>query len=356
MMGSSGIISVEITITGQVSQVACSGANTLDDFNVGSLIRIIGSTVNAGTYRIATINKGGSTPTFTTVELLTAEGSANRAIVSYVLYNTDAVSDIQQTPQTHGMSYHVFLDFAARADDLGSQSPMTNRIGLLAEQFGVQTTKQRPTFPVPGTAIVTGESKTLSIDLAAATKTFNISGIITEQLLVRKYPIGGRLDENNPLASSGEYPGKDGSEVARVFTAQEVAQLLHSSLDSSIAQPYQNLTKMAVLIPTRVGYDYNYHSGIDENTPTEHLPLIPFTFKSRFQDNLTTFTFDQSPFFTPSHSSSVLSHAVVIQSLQTDFVPGQPWLTFTIQGEFIFDTLGTARDVFGEFTQDGTPT
>ena len=113
-MGSSGIINVTITNSGEVSTVTCAGAETLDDFSVGSLIRIIGSTSNAGTYRIATISKSGSTPSFTTVELLNAEGSASRAIVDYVLYNTDAISDIRQTTQTHGMSYHVFLDFAAR--------------------------------------------------------------------------------------------------------------------------------------------------------------------------------------------------------------------------------------------------
>ena len=350
-MGSSGIISVTITNSGEVSTVTCAGAGTLDDFSVGSLIRIIGSTSNAGTYRIATIDKAPtgseSTPIFTTVELLTAEGSASRAIVDYVLYNTDAISDIRQTTQTHGMSYHVFLDFAAREENDG-QSPLTNRIGLLAESFNVSTTKSRPTFAIPGTAIVTGESKTLSIDLAAATKTFNINGIITDQLLVRKFPeSSSKMQETNPLSASG-YPGKDGEEVARMFTAQEIAQLLHSSLDSSIAQPYQNITKMAVLIPTRVGYDYNYHSGVDANTPIEHLPLIPFSFKSRYQDNLRTVTLDQSPFFTPSHSSSTLSHAVVLQSINTDFVPGQSWMTFSMSGEFIFDTLGTARDVYDD--------
>ena len=269
------------------------------------------------------------------------------AIVDYVLYNTDAISDIRQTTQTHGMSYHVFLDFAAREENDG-QSPLTNRIGLLAESFNVQTTKSRPTFPVPGTAIVTGESKTLSIDLAAASKTFSVSGVITDQLLVRKFPSNvSKMQETNPLSASG-YPGKDGEEVARMFTAQEIAQLLHSSLDSSIAQPYQNITKMAVLIPTRVGYDYNYHSGVDANTPVEHLPLIPFSFKARYQDNLRTITLDQSPFFTPSHSSSTVSHAIVLQSITTDFVPGQPFMTFSMNGEFIFDTLGTARDVFDD--------
>ena len=346
-MGSSGIISVIIQNSGGVSTVTCTGVETLDDFNVGSLIRIIGSTSNAGTYRIATISKSGSTPSFTTVELLNAEGSASRAIVDYVLYNTDAISDIRQTTQTHGMSYHVFLDFAAREENDG-QSPLTNRIGLLAESFNVQTNKSRPTFPVPGTAIVTGESKTLSIDLAAASKTFSVSGVITDQLLVRKFPSNvSKMQETNPLSASG-YPGKDGEEVARMFTAQEIAQLLHSSLDSSIAQPYQNITKMAVLIPTRVGYDYNYHAGVDANTPVEHLPLIPFSFKARYQDNLRTITLDQSPFFTPSHSSSTVSHAIVLQSITTDFVPGQPFMTFSMNGEFIFDTLGTARDVFDD--------
>ena len=48
-MGSSGIINVTITNSGEVSTVSCAGAETIDDFSVGSMIRIIGSTSNAGT-------------------------------------------------------------------------------------------------------------------------------------------------------------------------------------------------------------------------------------------------------------------------------------------------------------------
>tara|TARA_R100001463_G_scaffold71880_3_gene125762 strand:- start:5568 stop:6599 length:1032 start_codon:yes stop_codon:yes gene_type:complete len=335
---------VAISISGSTITRA-SGNFTTDGFIVGDLIRIIASTNNTGTYTVSEVG----TTTMVVTQPLTTEGSFSGAVINYVLFNTESISSSSQAPQTRGMSYHVFLDFGARADDdLGSQSPITNRIGLLAESFNVQTNKSRPTFAIPGTALVTGESKTLSIDLASATKTFNITGIITEQLMVRKYPAGGKLDENNPLAASGEYPGKDGSEVARILTAQEIAQLLHSSLDSSFLQPYQNITNMAVLIPSRVGYDYNYHTGVDENTPVEYLPLIPYSFKARYQDNLRAVTLDNSQYFTPSHSSSIVSHPVVIQSITTDFVPGQPWLTFTINGEFIFDVMGSAKDIFGE--------
>jgi|TARA_E500000305_G_scaffold84319_1_gene70226 hypothetical protein len=337
----------------EVQQYNISGKNIENNANTnfntssfftGALITIVNSSSNTGTYVIDSV----SGDIITVTQELVTETVSNGSVVTNVLFNTDSITAVSQIPQTKGMSYHVFLDLGARADDdLGAQSPITNRIGLLAETFGVQTTKQRPTFPVPGTALVTGESKTLSIDLAAATKTFNMGGIITEQLLVKKFPTGGRMDETNPLSTDG-YPGKDGSEVARVLTAQEVAQFLHSALDSSFLQPYQNITNMAVLVPSRVGYDYNYHSGVNENTPVEYLPLIPFSFKSRFQDNLRSVTLDNSAYFTPSHSSTIQTHPVVIQNITTDFVPGQPWLTFSIQGEFIFDVLGSAKDVFGE--------
>jgi len=349
-MASTGIH--EITISSSTVTLSSVGSNKLDDFNIGSLIRIIGSTVNAGTYRIKTISKSGTTPSFTTVEELTDESAADRAIVDYVLYNTESVNDISQISGPNaGMNYHVFLDFGARGkDELGQQSPLCNRIGLLAESFNVQTTKQRPTFPIPGSAIITGESKTLSIDMAASTKTFQINGIITEQYITKKYTTGGRMDETNPLAANEEYPGKDGSEVTRLFTPQEVAQLLHSALDSSFLQSYQNLTNMAVLVPSRVGYDYNYHSGVTEGTPIEHLPLIPFSFKSRHQDSIRSVTADNTEYFTPNHSSSVAGHPVVIQNINTDFVPGQPWMTFSMGGEFIFDVLGTSIDVYEEVT------
>ena len=328
-----------MTISGSRITRTDSGNFTNDGFIVGDLIRIIGSSSNTGTYTVSAV---GTTTMDVTQTLITESVAFSAAVVNYVLFNTSSIASTSHVPQTTGMSYHVFLDFGARSDDdLGTQSPITNRIGLLAESFNVATTKSRPTFAIPGTALVTGESKTLSIDLAAATKTFTMTGIITEQLMVRKYPTGGRLDENNPLAASGEYPGKDGSEVSRVFTAQEIAQLLHSALDSSFLQPYQNITNMAVLIPS-------YHTGVDENTSVEFLPLIPFSFKARYQDNLRAITLDNTQFFTPSHSSSIVSHPVVIQSVTTDFVPGQPWLTFSINGEFIFDVMGSVKDVFGE--------
>ena len=53
----------------------------------------------------------------------------------------------------------------------------------------------------------------------------NINGIITDQLLVRKFPENlSKMQATNPLSASG-YPGKDGEEVSRMFTAQEIAQV-----------------------------------------------------------------------------------------------------------------------------------
>ena len=68
------------------------------------------------------------------------------------------------------------------------------------------------------------------------------------------------------------------------MTAHEVAQLIHSYVDSSFLHEDQNLSKLIVLIPSRVDTDFEPHAGVTATTDTTELPLIPFNWANRNYD------------------------------------------------------------------------
>ena len=68
------------------------------------------------------------------------------------------------------------------------------------------------------------------------------------------------------------------------MTAHEIAQLLHSYIDSSFLHEDQNLSKLIILIPSRVDTDFKYRNDTSENAETTELPLIPFTWANRNYD------------------------------------------------------------------------
>ena len=108
--------------------------------------------------------------------------------------------------------------------------------------------------------------------------------------------------------------------MTKAMTSYEIAQLLHSSIDSSFAQRDQNLSSLFILYPSRVGDDYNYHAGVDETTPHEQLPLIPFTWASRSADQ--SFTVGASDFPDPTTPlTDIRGISGFIDSFDTDFQP-----------------------------------
>lgn len=139
-----------------------------------------------------------------------------------------------------------------------------NRIGLLATNINISTNKQSLAFPVPFSGIISGESSTLALDLGLATKTVSINGILTDQTLYKKT--------------------KNGTQKDVKLTGYEMAQLLHSYVDSSFLHEDQNVSKLIVLIPSRVDTNFDYHNGVNENTALSECPLIPFHFGNRTFD------------------------------------------------------------------------
>ena len=157
-----------------------------------------------------------------------------------------------------GLDHAVFLQFAEgnKTTD-GAQS---NRIMLKAESINIDTSRNVPQIPIPFSGTITGESTSLSIDMGIASKRISVQGIITDQYIKKNI---------------------DTTEVSVHLTAHEVAQLIHSAVDSSAFQKSQNLSRLFILYPSRVGDDFGYRAGLSSTTPQDECPLVPFDYKSR---------------------------------------------------------------------------
>ena len=157
-------------------------------------------------------------------------------------------------------NYKVFLELQRR-NDVGTGT--MNRIALNATSIVITTSKTVPNVPVPMVGAVTGESVSLAFDMGIASKSISISGILLEQEIKKK-----RTDSDTDL-------------VTATFTPFELAQLIHAYVDSSSFQDDQNINKIIILIPSKVGNDFTNRPQVD----------IPFTFKNRVYDNsFTAFT------------------------------------------------------------------
>tara|TARA_R100001460_G_scaffold21839_2_gene44458 strand:- start:192 stop:884 length:693 start_codon:yes stop_codon:yes gene_type:complete len=204
-----------------------------------------------------------------------------------------------------GLDHTVFLQFAeGNNTDDGAQS---NRIMLKAENIGIDTSRNVPQIPIPFSGTITGESTSLSIDMGIASKRISVQGIITDQYI--KKNIGTTV-------------------VSVHLTAHEVAQLIHSAVDSSAFQKSQNLSRLFILYPSRVGDDFGYRAGLNENTPQDECPLVPFDYKSR--------ALDASPaqigtFAGPTDGQDDYRGITgVLESFGTQITPGQPYVTFNL--------------------------
>ena len=204
-----------------------------------------------------------------------------------------------------GLDHAVFLQFSEGNDtENGAQS---NRIMLKAENISIDTSRNVPQIPIPFSGTITGESTALSIDMGIASKRISIQGVITDQY-IRK-DIGGTT-------------------VTVHLTAHEVAQLMHSAVDSSAFQQNQNFSRLFILYPSRVGDNYAYRTGINANTPQDECPLVPFDYKSR--------ALDASPaqigtFAGPTDGEDNYRGITgVLETFGTQITPGQPFVTFNL--------------------------
>ena len=260
-----------------------------------------------------------------------------------------------------GGNHTVLLELKARGKLGGSID--VNRIGLKAENISITTSRTIPSFPIPMSGMATGESLTMAMDLGMASKTINISGILTEQFITKKF-------EDDEFPETGGRPESPDKKMISVkMTSFEIAQLIHSYVDSSTFQHQQSLNGLIILIPTRVGKDYQYYSALNsvseaETTEVDDLPTIPFnyyvrdkgqkgkldgqgvhvTFKaSKFPEPFTEGTCDDSDYTSQYECETndetwtpgvdIEGMVGFIRNFNTTFVGGQPWVDFTLDFE-----------------------
>lgn len=173
-----------------------------------------------------------------------------------------------------GTNFRVWLELQRRNEIGGDRA--VNRIPLFVNEISIGTQKTVPTIPIPFGSLATGKSETLAFDMGIASKNVSLNGTLLNQ----------RISKN-----TGENAG---SAKDKILTPFELAQLIHSYVDSSAAQDDQSINKIIILIPSRIDTNFNYHSSHNPGNPSApegsetkdmaELPLIPFTFDNRRYD------------------------------------------------------------------------
>ena len=158
----------------------------------------------------------------------------------------------------------VMLELSRR-NEIGTDT-ITNRIPLHVESINIATNKTVPNIGVPFTGAIKGESTNIAFDMGLASKTIDLTGVLTEQTITKQSTSTGSVKQV-------------------VMTSFELAQLIHSYADSSSLQRDQNINKILFFYPSRVDNNFDYRTNVTEDTPIENLPILPFTFKNRAYDN-----------------------------------------------------------------------
>ena len=333
-----------ITVVAATNVISRASGNFITDgFEAGNTVTIYGSSNNTGTYTVTQVNA----LYLLVSQTLTDESAFSGVVLSAgnVIWNTTTVNENIRSDATSGIQHMVYLNTRGRNNDTSGKTFETNRIGLKAETVSVTTSKTVPALPIPGVGAITGEAQTIALDLGMTNKSINISGLITDQFITKSFAGNDK--------SSWDTLSKEPSVY---MTAHEIAQLIHTNTDSSALQSHQNMNELIILMPSRVNGFYDYHSVLNESTvpnPTEFtdtadLPLIPFNFKSRVQDNKGTIFslfpdsngLPYSNFPKPIHiANDVKGIKGFIRSFNCTFQAGQPFITFSLDFEVAF-TIG----------------
>jgi len=157
--------------------------------------------------------------------------------------------------------YYVYLKTGAHGGS-GDGSD-TNTIPLRAVSVSIATNKTIPSIPLPIGAL-TGESVTAALDLGMSSKSISVSGFIIDTEIKRH-------------------------DTTVKMTAHEIAQLLHSSVDSTGLAKHQALTELVFLMPSFVNENYVDRGKAADATVSENGTVsvnIPWTFRARGGRNL----------------------------------------------------------------------
>lgn len=217
--------------------------------------------------------------------------------------------------QGDDMVNYVYLKIGAGPN--GVDDATTNIIPLKVVGVNISTDKTIPDIPVPFSGLLTGESVNVALDMGMSSKRITLTGFILESEIVRRF-------------KKGE-PAK-----TRTFTAIEIAQLVHSSVDSTGIQPFQAVNELIFLYGSKVDKDYEQR--------TEQ--LIPFNWHSRGGkgelDNLGAIL--ASDFPTNEHSEGIKGY---ISSFSCDIASDTIDISFTLNFAvaFVFPSGSVATSI-----------
>jgi len=145
--------------------------------------------------------------------------------------------------------YYVYL----KLQNHSGSSASVDTIPLRVNTVNVSVDKTIPAIPVPLSGLGTGESATVALDLGMSNKRISLTGFITETEIRRSHT------------------KTDGVVDTLSFTAQELAQLIASGVDSTGLAGFQAINELVILIPSKV----------DENYAQVNKRDIPLTFRAR---------------------------------------------------------------------------
>tara|TARA_R110000803_G_scaffold38028_1_gene82094 strand:- start:13981 stop:14592 length:612 start_codon:yes stop_codon:yes gene_type:complete len=131
-----------------------------------------------------------------------------------------------------------------------------NIIPLKVESVVVDVSKTIPTFNIPFSGLLTGESETIALDLGMSTKNITLTGVILDESITKNFGDGA---------------------VTYNMTAQEIAQLIASGVDSTGIAKHQAFSELVVLIPSNIASDYSVRANPET--------LIPLNFSARGSAN-----------------------------------------------------------------------
>jgi hypothetical protein len=162
--------------------------------------------------------------------------------------------------QGDDMVNYVYLKLGAGYN--GSEDAITNIIPLKVTTVTINTAKTIPNVPVPFSGLLTGESVNVALDMGMSNKRISLGGFILESQITKRF-------------------GKKETAKTRTFTAIEIAQMIHSSVDSTGIQPQQAVNELIFLYDSKVDKDYYQRpdNPDDDRTGTEE--LVPFNWHSR---------------------------------------------------------------------------
>lgn len=127
-------------------------------------------------------------------------------------------------------------------------------IPLFVESVRINVDKTIPNIPIPLSGLFTGESTTAALDLGMSNKRISLTGFL----------MGG---ETQQLARSHT------SSTPLTFTAQEIAQIIASGVDSTGLARYQAINELVVLMPSSVDENYAQRTDSDNNVVEKDIAL-----------------------------------------------------------------------------------